>query len=179
MVNKNHLINKDVFEPSYSDLKFTQLCLYQPNKSQDKRDSADEIKAIILQVQKLSTWIQSLHKSPSIVRTFPGGSERCDMRETQPVAVGFENERKGRGAKDMVSRSWEWPSLTASRKTETRILEQEIEFCQQAEWVRKQIPERHSAKDTLILAPWDEKQTFDLQNCKIMNLCFFYYLLIR
>ena len=64
MVNKNHLINKDVSEPSYSDLKFTQLCLYQPNKSQDKRDFADEIKAIILQVQKLSTWIQSLHKSP-------------------------------------------------------------------------------------------------------------------
>ena len=55
MVNKSHLINKDVFEPSYNDLKFTQLCLYQPSKSQDKRDFVDEIKAIILLVQKLST----------------------------------------------------------------------------------------------------------------------------
>ena len=55
VVNKSHLINKDVFEPSYNDLKFTQLCLYQPSKSQDKRDFVDEIKAVILLVQKLST----------------------------------------------------------------------------------------------------------------------------
>ena len=58
------LINKDVFETSYNDLKFTQLCLHQPNTLEDKRDFVDEIKAIILQMQKLSAWVQSLHKSP-------------------------------------------------------------------------------------------------------------------
>lgn len=44
------LINKDVFEPSYNDLKFSpklQVLLYQPNKIRRKEDILSGWKVVI------------------------------------------------------------------------------------------------------------------------------------
>lgn len=81
--------------------------------------------------------------------------------------------REAGGQKEL----WEATSWQPARKETSDLCPQENEFCQQPEWVWKQIlPESFHQANNLISVLWDQgqrNQTSDLENHKIISLCCF------
>lgn len=86
----------------------------------------------------------------------------------------------------LVSQTWVWPRKTSSEKNGasvlnlTKPLSANRWMCLEADSSPKP-PEKYNLGNTLISALWDPKlrtqfkpaQTSELQNCKVINQCFF------